>query len=106
MNRSRFSSSTRLSGFISQTSGAPRELYTDILIKRALNTPTCTQYNTTAALPPKIPLGKISKKTPGHDILFDDETFRGLQQPGPASYTPNKNVVMRNLSILAKLVSR
>jgi len=104
LNQSRFSSSTRLTINHSQTTSRPRELFTDALIKRALATPSCTQYNTLAAKPPKIPLGKISRKAPGHDTLFDDETFRGLQSPGPASYSPNKNVVMKNLGILAKLV--
>ena len=56
---------------------------------------------------PKIPLGKISMKTHGHNnSLFSDETFISTSQPGPATYTPNKEVVMKNLGILAKLVQR
>ncbi|TNV79021.1 hypothetical protein FGO68_gene14865 [Halteria grandinella] len=81
----------------------PREMYTDLLIKRLLEIPSCNQYN--IRHPNKrIPLGKISNFSPGHDVLHSDVHFRSLQTPAPSTYTPKKESFMKSLGNVQKLV--
>lgn len=78
----------------------PREMFTDALIKSLKNLPSCTQYNVRPPLP-KVPLGKFSIKAPGHR-LHTDVQHMGMTLPGPAAYTPKKEVVLRNFGSFIK----
>jgi hypothetical protein len=79
----------------------PREMFTDVLIKNLKNVPSCTQYNVSAPKN-KPPLGKISYKGPGHWHLNDVE-YRGMGVPGPATYTPKKDAVLKHFGSLVRL---
>lgn len=95
LKRSILSSSGSRVDLMRSFEAKPRELYTDQIIKNTRNSPSPLSYNVKTPTA-KVPFGKMPKAE-GFSFLNDSQ-YRAEITPGPTTYNPKKDVILKRVT--------